>query len=115
MKVFDIIACVGIVGVLAACASQPEPMISPEPTFDKFGGGACEEGFVYVPGTAPQPPECIPEDDCDPITLADGSVVLDCTPPPPNRDRDPDRDDSSTTGRDPTTGSSVPGAAPGRP
>lgn len=114
MKFLNVAGFVGIAGVLAACASQPEPMISPEPTFDKFGSGACEEGYVYVPGTAPQPPECIPEDDCDPITLADGSVEWDCTPPPPDRDRDQDRDDSSTSGRTPTTGGSVPGT-PGRP
>jgi len=107
MKIFNIAASVGIAGILAACASQPEPMISPEPTFDKFGGGACEEGYVYLPGTAPQPPECIPEDDCDPVTLSDGSVVWDCPPPPPDRGRD----DSSTSGRDPASGSSVPGTA----
>ncbi len=112
MKFLNIAGFVGIAGVLTACASQPEPMIAPEPTFDKYGSGACEEGYVYVPGTAPQPPECIPEDDCDPITLADGSVVWDCPPPPPRRDRGDD--DSSSSGGDPSTGSTIPGtAAPG--
>lgn len=110
-----ILGYVCIASVLAACAVQPVPMITPEPTFDKFGGGTCEDGYVYIPGTVPEFAECIPEDDCDLITLADGSVVWDCTPPPirerdpdPDRDRDPGRDDSSTTGRDPT-------GAPGTP
>ena len=111
MRILNLAAFAGVLGVLGACASQPEPMIAPEPTFDKFGGGACEEGYVYVPGTAPQPPECIPEDDCDPITLADGSVVWDCPPPPPGRDGG--RDDSSTAPiRATLTGSLVPGSAP---
>lgn len=110
MRLLNFAAFMGVAGILAACASQPEPMISPEPTFDKFGDGQCEEGYVYVPGTAPRPPECIPEDDCDPITLADGSVVWDCPPPPPPPDRDDD-DDSSTPGRPSSSGSSVPGTA----
>ncbi|QMU59147.1 MAG: hypothetical protein GKR98_13675 [Boseongicola sp.] len=108
MKFIQLLAAVGITAVLSACAQQPES-IRPEPTFDKLGGGECEEGWVYIPGTAPRPPECIPEDDCDPITLADGSVVWDCPPPPPTRDRD--RDDSSSSGG--TTRPSTPGTPPG--
>lgn len=99
MKRLNVIAVAAIAGVLSACAQQPE-LLAPQPTFDKFGDGACEEGWVYIPGTAPQPPECIPEDECDPITLADGSVVWDCPPPP----RDRDRDDSGRTGGTSPTG-----------
>lgn len=107
MRFFKLAGYVAIAGVLAACASQPEPMITPEPTFDKFGSGSCQEVCVCVPETAPQPPECIPEDDCDPITLADGSVEWDCQPPPPDRDWD----DGYSSGRDPATGSQVAGTA----
>ena len=95
MKLIQYSGLIGIAGILAACASQPEPQIAPEPMFDKFGGGTCEEGYVYIPGTVPELAECVPEDECDPITLADGSVVWDCPPPgrDPGDDDDDDRDD----------------------
>lgn len=95
MKTIKLVALAGIAGLLAACAQQEEmTMVSPEPVFDKYGGGSCEEGYIYIPGTAPQPPQCVPEDECEMVTVADGSVI--CPPPPPERDRD-----DSDEGRDP--------------
>ncbi len=103
-------ASLAVIAMVSACAA-PAPVVQqseirPQPTFDKFGGGSCEEGYVYIPGTAPQPPECIPIDECDEVTLADGSVEIEC----PEPGRDPDPSDSSTrdespsdpVGRDPT-------------
>ena len=107
MNVLKVIASVGIAAVIAGCAQQEEiTMVAPEPVFDKFGGGSCEEGYIYVPGAAFEPSVCVPEDECEGIVNADGSEVP-CPPPPPGRDDDDDDDDSSS-GRDPT-------GAPGTP
>ena len=86
--------------MVAAC-SQPEPerMVTPEPVFNKYGDGACEEGYDFVAGTAAQPPVCIPDDGCTPVYDSAGNVI-DC-PPPPGRGDD-DRDDSSTSSGRPT-------------
>ena len=82
-------------------------MVTPEPTFDKFGEGSCVEGYIYVPGTAAQPPECIPPDECDELDST-MSAALPCPPPPPGRDDSSDDDDRDDGGRDPG-GSTAPG------
>ena len=104
MKFIHLSAVVGIAGLLGAC-SQPETLVAPEPMFDKYGGGSCSEGYVYIPGTAQRPPECIPDDGCIPTVNADGSVE-EC--PPPYRRPDSDGNDSSSTG----SGTSTPGTPP---
>lgn len=106
MKSISFYAAVGVTSILTAC-SQPEslPMITPEPVFDKQGGGSCEEGYDYVPGTTAQPPVCIPDDGCTPVYDTAGNVI-DC-PPPPRRGGD----DDSSTGR----GTPTPGAGPTSP
>ncbi len=68
MKTYKIFATLGVAVVLAGCAQESQ--ISPEPVFDKFGGGSCTDGYIYTPGTANQPDECLP--------------------PPPNTTREPD-------------------------
>ena len=100
MKFIQISAALGMAAMVAAC-SQPEPerMVTPEPVFNKYGDGACEEGYDFVAGTAAQPPVCIPDDGCTPVYDSAGNVI-DC-PPPPGRGDD-DRDDSSTSSGRPT-------------
>ena len=90
--------------VLGACAQQEEPadpVIQGQPIYNKFGSEiiGCEEG-VYIPGAAPQEQCLPPDDDCDPTFDSTGQQIP-CPPPPPNRI---DRDDGSTTGRNPTGG-----------
>ena len=111
MKSLVTTALAGAALVLAGCAQQEEPApVRPEPMFDKFGGGTCTEGYVYVPGTIPELAECIPDDDCEPVYDTSGAII-DCPPPPRGVPRDAGSDSSSTgtTGRDPT---GAPGTAP---
>ena len=99
MKALQISALVGILGILAACAQQPEP-IRPQPVFDKLGTGSCQDGYVYVPGTAPTEP-CVPIDECEGLTGADGATIP-CLPPG-GRDDDDGRTPTGTPGT-PRTG-----------
>lgn len=95
MKTLNLTGLIATAGILAACAQQEEvTVVAPQPIFDKFGNAECVEGYILVPGAAPIP-ECIPEDECEEITTADGNVIP-C--PPPGRPDDHDGDD----GRDPT-------------
>ena len=111
MKAHYTIAVLSVAGMLAACAQQDEPGIRPQPIFDKFGGGACEDGWIYVPGTAPERAECVPPDECDDPVYDSAGNVIDCPPPPPRR---PD-DSGSDEGRDPvTTTTRPPSSAPPR-
>lgn len=74
-------SAVCVLGLLGACAQQEEPVqVRPEPVFDKYGGGSCEEGYIYVPGTALRPPQCVPEDECEPVYNSAGTII-DCPPP----------------------------------
>lgn len=97
MNILKTSAVLAIAGLLAACAQQEEPtgMVAPEPVFDKYGGGACSDGYVYVPGTAVQPPSCVPEE-CE-GTLTSTAAQVPCPPPPPRRE-----DDDQPSGRQPT-------------
>jgi hypothetical protein len=99
MTMIRLSALAGIAALLAACA-QPEPpvRINPQPMFDKFGGGACEDGYIYVPGAVPEQALCIPEDECEPTYDANGSLIP-C--PPPNRYPNPN--DGGDDGRSPNT------------
>lgn len=105
MKVINLCTALGVVGLLAACGQQEEPqLVRPEPVYDKFGGGSCEGNWIYVPGTAPQPDQCVPPDECEPSYDTAGNVI-DCLPP--SRRPDPGRNDGSsdgsgTSGRSPT-------------
>ena len=103
MRNISFYAALGVTSIFAAC-SQPEApsMVTPEPVFDKYGGGTCEEGYDFVAGTSAQPPVCIPDDGCEPVFDSAGNVI-DCPPPP----RQPGGGDS--TGR-PTGSSTTPGA-----
>ena len=116
LRLDRISAGLGLVLVVAACA-QPAavtaPMMGPEPLFNKFGEGSCEAGYTYVPGTAPQPPQCVP-DDCQISYDAAGAPNILCAPVP-QREGGRDPQGSSTTGRTPgqsSTPSTAPGAAP---
>jgi len=97
-----LIVCLGTMGLVSACGQVETPTaISPEPVFDKFGGGSCEDGYTYVPGTVDQP-QCVPDDGCIP-TYDSAGAPIDCLPPPSfSEERDPGR--SSTPGRSPTGG-----------
>ncbi len=108
MKIFKLGTAVALSAMLAACAQQEEPrtMVSPEPVFDKYGGGSCEEGYIYQPGTAYQPPVC--EEDCDAAVDSTGAPIP-C--PPPSRRPHDDDDDSSSGGRT-TPGTPSTGSAP---
>ena len=98
MKALHTIALLGVAGILSACAAQDEPIIRPQPVFDKFGNGACEDEWIYIPGTVPALAECVPPDECvDPVYDANGNII-DCPPPPRRPDDDDDDDDSSTSG-----------------
>ena len=69
MKLIQVSAAFGIAAMMAAC-SQPEPeiMITPEPVFDKHGGGSCEEGYDFVAGTSARNRQiCVPDDGCIPV------------------------------------------------
>ncbi|MFQ6548603.1 hypothetical protein AADZ90_011640 [Aestuariibius sp. 2305UL40-4] len=115
---------------LAGCAPRqdPQPRITPEPVFNKFGGGSCVPGYIYVPGAVPEQARCVPAGECEEVILADGSQAVQCTPPGddcvetynadgsvieecgnPDRPRDdddperrPDPQDPRDPGRDPT-------------
>ena len=98
MKITAFFSLLGVTGLLAACAQPPGPMtINPEPMYHKLGGGFCVDGYVYVPGTAPQSDLCIPEDDC----ILQSNLTSDTCLPPPDRDPDDNgRDDPrDSTGR----------------
>ena len=98
--------------VLAGCAQQEEepPVIRGEPTYDKFGGiNGCEDGYIYVPGAAPIDQCLPPDDDCDPVTTADGQTIP--CPPPVRNPNDPlggdDPDRTPVDPIDPTTGAAA--------
>jgi len=118
MKLTTIASGISLAVLLSACAQQETataPPIGPEPMFDKYGGGTCEEGYSYVPGATPQQALCVPED-CEATFNADGSPAIVCPPPRPGRDPDDSSDGGNrvpgTAPRDPApAGSSVPGAA----
>ncbi len=81
MKLNGIFAVIAVAGLVAACGQQEEmTLVSPQPTFDKYGNGACEEGYTYVPGAVPEMP-CVPDDGCDP-TFDSTGAPNDCLPPP---------------------------------
>ncbi len=106
MKLHAIMATAGIVALLAGCAQQEEhAMVAPEPTFDKYGNGSCDEGWIYVPGAAPENP-CIPEDECDPVYDSAGNII-DCPPP-----RTPIPDDGDPISRGSATAGTPGGARP---
>lgn len=97
MNSLKLTALTAIAVVLSACAQQEEaPELRPQPVFDKFGGGSCEEGYVYVPG-GPYQGECIPPDECEEAQTA-SAAALPC-PPPGGRGEE---DDDSTSGGNPT-------------
>lgn len=102
MKIAPILAASAVAALLAACAQQEEPMIRPQPVFDKYGEGSCEGEWVYVPGTAPEYAECVPPDECEPVYDSAGNLI-EC---PPERRPDPGRNDgtSSTSTPRPSTG-----------
>ena len=55
MRSVIVTAAAGAALLLAGCAQQEEPApVRPEPMLDKFGGGTCTEGFIYVPGSVPE-------------------------------------------------------------
>lgn len=99
MKLHVFMATVGVVGLLSACAQQEEvTMVKPQPTFDKYGNGSCDEGLIYVPGADVIDP-CVPEDECEPVYDSAGNII-DCLPPfevQEDNDR-PGRGSSSPTG-----------------
>ena len=97
MNTFRLSVIIGMSALLAACSQPDQPReIRPQPVFDKFGGGSCVGGFVYVAGAAPGQAECIPEEDCNLGTAADGSVS--CLPP---SERRPDDSSDGEPGREP--------------
>ena len=104
MKLHIFMAAVGVVGLLSACAQQEEvTMVKPQPTFDKFGNGSCDEGLIYVPGADVIDP-CVPEDECNPVYDTAGNVI-ECLPPIEVREEG----DGDSDGRSPT------GSTAGRP
>ena len=106
MNIKQIASLACVAAVLGACAQQEEaPDIRPQPVYDKYGGGSCEDGYTYIPGTTVQPDECIPDDECEPGMTSPAAGI----PCPPPRRGDDDRDDSSTTGRSPTGSGSTAG------
>ena len=109
MTPFRLIAFAGVAGLLTACAQTEAPTIHPEPTFDKFGGGSCTDGYIYVPGAAPQNP-CIPEDECEPVYDSAGNII-DCLPPN-GRPQYPNDGGSDDGGRSPDGGSDDGGRSP---
>ncbi|MXQ07586.1 hypothetical protein GQ651_06980 [Alphaproteobacteria bacterium GH1-50] len=109
MKSVIVTAATGAALFLAGCAQQEEPApVRPEPMFDKFGGGTCTEGYVYVPGSVPERAECVPDDECEPVYDSTGAVI-DC--PPPRYPRRPDESDSDRTPGARVVGTSVPGGS----
>lgn len=80
MKLNAFMAIFGVVALLSGCVQQEEvAMVKPQPTFDKFGNGSCEDGLIYVPGSTVVDP-CIPEDECEPVYDSAGNII-DCLPP----------------------------------
>jgi hypothetical protein len=110
MKFKSFGAVIGVVGLLGACAQQEEPaMVAPEPIFNKYGEGACVDGYIYVVG-ATRVPQCIPEDECEPVYNSAGAVT-ECLPPRQTFGNDGSDDSSGNPGR---TGNTSPfGAAAG--
>lgn len=101
MKLTNIASLLAAAAFAAACAQEEQSFsVAPQPTFDKFGGGSCEEGYVYVPGTVPEESLCEPED-CEPYYDADGSLI-ECPPP--------GREPGDSAGRTPTA--TTPGLSP---
>lgn len=101
MKLQVLLAPVCIIGMLSACAQQEEvTMVKPQPTFDKFGNGSCDEGLIYVPGADVIDP-CIPEDECEPVYDTAGTLI-ECLPPRIPVQEDGDNPGGTSTGRSPT-------------
>ena len=98
MNVIKLSSTLVIAGMLTACAQQEEPMtmVGMEPVFDKYGGGSCEEGYVYIPGTATTPPVCEPEE-CEESSTV-GAAAIPCPPP---HSRSDDDDGRTASGRRP--------------
>ena len=93
MKIVPILAAIGALALLAGCAQQEEPMVRPQPVFDKYGGGSCEGEWIYVPGTVPEYDECVPPDECEPVYDTAGNLI-ECLP---ERRPDPGRSDGTST------------------
>lgn len=100
MKIVTIPAAAGVALILAACAQQEEPMVRPQPVFDKSGQGSCEGEWIYVPGTVPELAECVPPEECEPVYDTAGNLI-DCLPP--NR-RDPGGNGGSGSASRPPVG-----------
>ena len=101
MRLFQMIAGSAVVGLLAACAQQEEPvMVRPQPVFDKFGGGSCEGEWIYIPGSVPEFAECVPPEECEP-TASTITAVIPC--PPYNQPRNPNSDGSDDPARNPNS------------
>ncbi len=112
MKPINLCVALGVVALVAGCAQQEEPtMVRPEPVYNKFGSGACEGDWIYIPGTVPELDECVPPDECEPVYDSAGNVI-ECLPETrrPNPDGSDDSSDSSgTSGRSPTGSTSAAG------
>ncbi|PQO23901.1 hypothetical protein C2I36_05510 [Rhodobacteraceae bacterium WD3A24] len=119
------LTAIGIAGLVAACAPQPQPQpIHSEPTFDKYGNPECRpadrpiseqyperlprcdvtcpEGGVYVEGQLGEPGQCRPPSEvCDgePFQIVEGQII--CRP---DHDDDDDDNDRDRTPNDPGRG-----------
>ncbi len=104
MRLHTLVATAGLAALVAACGqNETTSPIYPQPTFDKFGGGVCEEGYTYTPGSTSTPTTCIPDDGCIPVFDTAGTQI-DCLPPDDfSEERNPGR-----TGRSPTGAAGVP-------
>ena len=109
MTIKSLMALVGAAALVAACAQQEEmTVVAPQPGFDKFGGGECEEGWIYVPGSVPELATCVPEDECEDPVFDTATGELICPPP---IDRGDDNSPSDPGPRTPTGSSSTAGTA----
>ncbi|AZQ67735.1 hypothetical protein EF888_11675 [Silicimonas algicola] len=96
MSLTKFMATLGTAAILTACAQTETTMVRPEPVFDKYGNGSCQEGWIYTPGAAPQQ-LCVPEDEClQPVQTASGIYC----PPVYRQPQDDGRDDNDR-GRQP--------------
>ena len=90
MSLTKFMATLGTAAILTACAQTETTMVRPEPVFDKYGSGSCQEGWIYTPGAAPMS-QCVPEDEClQPVQTASGIYC----PPVYQRDPGDGRDDN---------------------